>query len=373
MAGDGNRVKSVMGGVTTYYVGNHFEWTGDTTSMVKYYYADGQRVAMRQGSSTVYYLLGDHLGSTSLTASSSGSKVAELRYHPWGGTRFTSGTTPTSYQFTGQRNDYYIKLYHMGARMYDPELGRFISPDSIIPNPADPQSLNRYSYVYNSPLKYTDPSGHEPISIIIAIGIVLFKAVDYGWTAYDAWQSSLTFSNPNATDAEKAAAAANLAMTAAFEAAEPDDLLPVGLPLDDLARHGVLKYGDEAIQYGDEVIAGGSETYRAVSNNWPFNWKPTKGDIAGNPAGLSCSVGCEGMSYQEIFEMSVGRSAEPGDHLYAVNTEVLQNSKFGLTLDPLLPSNPYHAVTGGSQVLNWTKPIAREFKDMWQSVWSFIE
>jgi len=41
--GDGNRVKSVMGGVTTYSVGNHFEWTGSTTSMVKYYYAGGQR------------------------------------------------------------------------------------------------------------------------------------------------------------------------------------------------------------------------------------------------------------------------------------------------------------------------------------------
>ena len=280
---------------------------------------------------------------------------------------------PTDRQFTGQRHDYYIKLYYMGARMYDPELGRFISPDSIVPDFSNPQSLNRYSYVYNSPLKYIDSSGHIPIPVIIAVGVAIFKAVDYGWTAYDAWQSSLILSSPDASDVEKAAAAANLAMTAAFEAAEPDDFLPIGLPLDDLARHGVLKYGDEVIQYGDEVVAGGTETYRAVSDNWPFNWKPTRGDIAGNPAGLSCSVGCEGMNYQEIFEMSVGRSAEPGDHLYAVNTEVLRNSKFGLTPDPLPSSNPYHAVTGGSQVWNWTKPIAREFKDMWQLIWSFAE
>jgi len=48
--------------------------------MIKYYYASSQRVAMRQSNpGTVYYLLGDHLGSTSLTANSSGSKVAELR------------------------------------------------------------------------------------------------------------------------------------------------------------------------------------------------------------------------------------------------------------------------------------------------------
>ncbi|MEJ5312652.1 MAG: hypothetical protein WHX52_23045, partial [Anaerolineae bacterium] len=104
--GDGTLVKSVLNGVTTYDVGNHFEWTGDTTSMVKYDYAGSQRVAMRWGNTgTLSFLLGDHLGSTSLTANSSGGKVAELRYHPWGGTRFTSGTTPTSYQYTGQRND----------------------------------------------------------------------------------------------------------------------------------------------------------------------------------------------------------------------------------------------------------------------------
>ncbi len=75
----GTLVKSVLNGVTTYYVGNHFEWTGSTSTMIKYYYAGSQRVAMRQGSSTLYFLLGDHLGSTSLTANSSGGKVAELR------------------------------------------------------------------------------------------------------------------------------------------------------------------------------------------------------------------------------------------------------------------------------------------------------
>ena len=48
----------------------------------------------------------------------------------------------------------------LGARWYDQELGRFISADTIVPEPGNPQALNRYSYVYNSPLKYTDPTGH---------------------------------------------------------------------------------------------------------------------------------------------------------------------------------------------------------------------
>jgi GH24 family phage-related lysozyme (muramidase) len=47
------------------------------------------------------------------------------------------------------------------SRWYDPELGRFISPDTIIPNAANPQSWNRYAYVLNSPIRYNDPSGHK--------------------------------------------------------------------------------------------------------------------------------------------------------------------------------------------------------------------
>ena len=50
----------------------------------------------------------------------------------------------------------------MGARWYDPALGRWIQADSIVPEPGNPQALNRFSYVYNNPLRYVDPSGHGP-------------------------------------------------------------------------------------------------------------------------------------------------------------------------------------------------------------------
>ncbi len=49
---------------------------------------------------------------------------------------------------------------HYNARYYDPAVGRFISADTIVPNPMDPQQLNRYSYVRNNPVLYRDPSGH---------------------------------------------------------------------------------------------------------------------------------------------------------------------------------------------------------------------
>jgi len=67
---------------------------------------------------------------------------------------------PTDYLFTGQKWDSATGLYKMGDRYYDPTLGRFISPDSFIPDPGNPQDLNRYSYAGNNPLKYTDPTGH---------------------------------------------------------------------------------------------------------------------------------------------------------------------------------------------------------------------
>jgi RHS repeat-associated protein len=67
---------------------------------------------------------------------------------------------PTSYKFTGQRLDDSTGLYYYGARYYDAVIGRFVQADTIVPNPGNPQSLNRYSYVNNNPLKYTDPTGH---------------------------------------------------------------------------------------------------------------------------------------------------------------------------------------------------------------------
>lgn len=74
----------------------------------------------------------------------------------------TGGSLPTDYLFTGQKWDSATGLYKMGDRYYDPTLGRFISPDSYIPDLTNPQDLNRYSYARNNPLKYSDPTGHFP-------------------------------------------------------------------------------------------------------------------------------------------------------------------------------------------------------------------
>ena len=130
--GDGKRVKATVGGVTTTYIGSYAEWSG--TTLTKYYYADGQRVAMRAGS-TLYFIFGDHLGSTSRVATSTGStRSSELRYRAWVKRVYSSGTPPTRYTYTGQYS--YVAdfgLMYYGARRFDVQLGLFAQADSIVP------------------------------------------------------------------------------------------------------------------------------------------------------------------------------------------------------------------------------------------------
>ena len=68
--------------------------------------------------------------------------------------------TPTDFGFTSQRNEADFGLMDYNARYYSPVLGRFVSPDTIVPEPTNPQDWNRYVYVRNNPLVYTDPTGH---------------------------------------------------------------------------------------------------------------------------------------------------------------------------------------------------------------------
>jgi RHS repeat-associated protein len=135
---------------------------GGEPVVIKYYYFNGQRVAMRKGG-VLYYLAADHLGTTSVVMDDQGSKVAESRHYPYGQERWRNGTLPTGYRFTGQRSVSSVQLTVMGARWYDAYINRFISPDTIIPQPGNPQSLNRFSYTLGNPLRYIDPSGHDPL------------------------------------------------------------------------------------------------------------------------------------------------------------------------------------------------------------------
>jgi RHS repeat-associated protein len=186
--GDGKRVKAVENGVTTLFIGNHYEVNQTTGQVTKYYFAGATRVAIGKYSipqrMKVEYVLGDHLGSTSITTNMDGVKISEMRYKPWGEVRSAwydpdlndetkpnKITTPTyqltRYTYTGQYSymddpsttgvDGFGLMYY-GARFYDPYLGRMAQADTIVPGGV--QGLDRYAYVNNNPVNLIDPSGH---------------------------------------------------------------------------------------------------------------------------------------------------------------------------------------------------------------------
>ena len=82
-------------------------------------------------------------------------------------TRYSTGTLGTDRKFTGQRLDG-TGLYFYNARYSDASIGRFVSADTMVHGSTAPQGLNRYAYVLNNPLRFTDPTGFLPTADEIA-------------------------------------------------------------------------------------------------------------------------------------------------------------------------------------------------------------
>jgi len=131
----------------------------------------------------IWYYHPDHLGSSNVITDQDGNLRAYFEYTPYGKTArddrpINPESRATDYRFTGKELDN-TGLYYYGARYYDPEIGRFITPDSFVSNPLDPQTLNRYTYCRNNPLIYIDPSGNFFVAMIIGaiIGAIIGGAV----------------------------------------------------------------------------------------------------------------------------------------------------------------------------------------------------
>lgn len=156
--GAGKRVIKQANGNTRTYIENLYECLNGNNCGT-YIYAGNERVALKKGTDIFYYHK-DHLGSTAMISDKNGNKIEYAYYQPYGETTSDSAN-PFTHKFTGQEQDSETGLYNYNARFYYPYIGRFVSPDTIVPNPVNPQSLNRYAYVLNNPLRYTDPTGHE--------------------------------------------------------------------------------------------------------------------------------------------------------------------------------------------------------------------
>jgi RHS repeat-associated protein len=125
-------------------------------------------VAVKENS-TITHVYADHLGSTGSLSNSSGTFItgSHAKYTPFGDWRVEpTATAGDSRYYTNHKANNLgggaddLGLTYMNARFYVSNTNRFASPDTIVPDFTDPQSLNRYSYTLNNPLKYVDPDGH---------------------------------------------------------------------------------------------------------------------------------------------------------------------------------------------------------------------
>ncbi len=195
---NGNRVsKRAASGDVVHYHGKLYERTftaagavehryyiyaGDRLVAVRYDKEDGPRVGRR-----LRYLHHDALGSVDTLSDDAGEVVARLSYTPFGERRASDWRGPGSPRlpalvnrgFTGHEHLDEVGLIHMNGRIYDPRVGRFLSPDPYVPSPLSAQSYNRYSYALNNPMRFTDPSGFFLKRVFKGIRRVVRKAVRF--------------------------------------------------------------------------------------------------------------------------------------------------------------------------------------------------
>lgn len=168
--GAGDKALRVDGGATTTYIGKMA--TCQAGSCTRYVFAGDVRIASLKGSEQRYYLT-DYLGSTRVVSDERGRIVWTGAYSPFGQLMTVNGGVPPAQLFAGKERVLQSRVYDFGARYYDSQIGRFLSPDAAGPRLALPQSLNRYSFALNNPLTLTDPDGNIAWFVPIIAGAII--------------------------------------------------------------------------------------------------------------------------------------------------------------------------------------------------------
>ena len=172
---------------TRYYLGGNYEVHCDSSGTEERLYVGGDcyeapaLLVKKEGKTDVRFLHRDYLGSILQVADNKGKIIEENSFYAWGSRRdpdtqkiYTGTEAPslmTGRGFTGHEHLDGFGLIHMNARLYDPILGRFLSPDPYVQLPDFTQAMNRYGYCMNRPLCYVDKNG-EIIGWIIAGALI---------------------------------------------------------------------------------------------------------------------------------------------------------------------------------------------------------
>lgn len=145
---------------STLYAGD-YERISVNDTIREFYYLGNEVLYVKETGKAdrILYLITDNLGSVVNIIDNNGNKVFEAYYDAWGRQTLKQNDIGYNRGYTGHEMMTEFGLINMNGRLYDPLLGRFLSPDNYVQLPDNSQSYNRYSYCLNNPLKYTDPSG----------------------------------------------------------------------------------------------------------------------------------------------------------------------------------------------------------------------
>jgi RHS repeat-associated protein len=131
----------------------------------QFYFAGNLLLAKKDASGKTWYH-SDEIGSVRATTGTAGALAARFDYTPFGRVLgSTNAASARDRRYAGHRIDPDNDLIYMGARYYAPSIGKFISPDPVIPTTFMPMAMNRYAYAYNNPLSYVDPLGLGPYDL----------------------------------------------------------------------------------------------------------------------------------------------------------------------------------------------------------------
>ncbi len=182
---DGQRWKSVLsvGGQPrrTIHYGGDYERVEEDGIVREFWYLGHDIIGMRTdgGGFTFLVAITDHQGSITNLVNSSGDIVFSQDYDAWGKPTLQKNDIGFQRGYTGHEMLPEYGLINMNGRMYDPLLGRFLSPDNFVQQPNNSQNFNRYSYCLNNPLKYVDKDGNFFWIPVIA-GALLGGVVNLG-------------------------------------------------------------------------------------------------------------------------------------------------------------------------------------------------
>jgi RHS repeat-associated protein len=210
-------VKTVVSGITTYEFRSAqglllAEWkkqAGTVDTLKEHIHVAGKEVAEQQ---TLFsganiqpvgwmFLQHDASGSVLSATWAGGGLLFKENYQPYGSQ--INGTAPgyTQRAFAGHKQDAQDLVY-MGARYYNPQIGRFLAIDPKEADPSDLHSLNRYAYANNNPYRYVDPDGHSPLDIAffavdaVRLGMAIYDGGDVKGAAIDLAMSAVGVVSP---------------------------------------------------------------------------------------------------------------------------------------------------------------------------------